>query len=73
MPIVTLRFKLPEEQEEFDLASKAGKYSSTLWSIDQEFFRANIKHGLQQETKHAIIEEVYDKDTQDKIAAWIRN
>lgn len=69
MPVAILKYKLPEEEQEFTLAQKAPSYSHVLWQLDQEFFRANIKYGLQQELKRKIIEEMYDKDTQDKIAA----
>ena len=33
MPIVTLRFDLPEEQSEFDTAINAGKTKSMLWDF----------------------------------------
>lgn len=68
MPVAILKYKLPEETEEFELAQKAGSYSHVLWQLSQEFFRANIKYGLQKEVKDKVIAEMYDKDTQDKIA-----
>lgn len=69
MPIAVLKYKLPDEQEEFALAQKAGGFSSVLWSLDQEFYRANIKYGLQQDLKQRIVNEVFSKETQDKLAA----
>lgn len=69
MAVGILKFTLPEETQEFELAQKAGSYSHVLWQLDQEYFRANTKYGLQADLKKKIIDDVYDKDTQDKIAA----
>jgi hypothetical protein len=44
----TLTFDLPEEQEEFDLASNAGRYRTSLWEVSQEIFRPARKHGYRQ-------------------------
>lgn len=41
----TISFNLPEEQEEFELAIKAGKYRAALWEIGQQVFRPARKHG----------------------------
>ena len=38
-----LKFKLPEEREDFELAQKAGKMQVALWNIDQEL-RRQIKY-----------------------------
>jgi hypothetical protein len=35
MPILTLKFKLPEEHEEAELAQQAGELYSMLWDIAQ--------------------------------------
>lgn len=35
MPIATLRYKLPDEQADFDAAMLARKMASALWDIDQ--------------------------------------
>lgn len=49
-----LKFNLPEEREDFDLACKASKYSITLWEIDQ-WLRGELKHGeLPNETYKAF-------------------
>lgn len=45
MPIVTLKFNLPEEREECDNAMQAGKYSGFLWDVENEVFRPARKHG----------------------------
>jgi hypothetical protein len=42
--IATLRFRLPDEQGEFDAARLGSKALATLWEIDQRC-RALLKHG----------------------------
>jgi len=42
---VTLQFNLPEEEQDFLLATKAGAMSAALWEIGQEIFRPARKHG----------------------------
>ena len=44
MPIATLKFNLPEEKSEYDLAIKGGDYYSALWEIDQRC-RSITKYG----------------------------
>ena len=44
MPTVTLRYRLPDEQDEFDAARLGREALSTLWEIDQ-WCRGRIKHG----------------------------
>jgi hypothetical protein len=44
-----LQFTLPEEQDEFNLAIKAGKLYSALFRIRQEIFRPARKHGYSDE------------------------
>jgi len=39
----TLEFNLPEENQEFELASKSLKMYSTLWELDQ-WLRSEIKY-----------------------------
>jgi hypothetical protein len=43
MPKAILEFNLPEEQDEFELASNTGKYYSVLWDLDQ-YMRNKIKY-----------------------------
>lgn len=50
MPKVIIEFNLPDEQHEYDEVMKASNYSHCLWSFDQEFLRANIKHGIAEYT-----------------------
>jgi hypothetical protein len=44
MPHATLRFRLPDEQSEFDAARQGSEAKSTLWNIDQ-YCRSVCKHG----------------------------
>jgi len=39
----TFTFDLPEEQEEYETYSRAGKYGSVLWDLDQ-WLRSEIKY-----------------------------
>lgn len=64
MPKGVLSFKLPEEQKEFDIASKAGQLHCILYDLDQH---------LRQMTKYASDlqpEEV--TDTYEKIREKLR-
>ena len=51
----TLVFDIPEEQEEFNLAVKAGNLSLTLWDVRQEVFRPARKHGYSDPELAALI------------------
>jgi hypothetical protein len=44
MPHVILRFRLPDEQTEFDAARQGSAAKSCLWDIDQHC-RSVLKHG----------------------------
>jgi len=39
-----LRFRLPQEQSEFDAARQGSEAKAVLWSVD-EYCRSTIKHG----------------------------
>ena len=43
MPKAVLRFKLPEEQSEFNSALKGGNFKSVLWELDQ-WLRGKLKY-----------------------------
>ena len=49
-----LKFNLPEENQEFELATKASKMYCTLWEFDQ-WLRSEIKYGGKE------LDEVRDK------------
>lgn len=66
MPKVIIEFNLPDEQHEYDEVMKASNYSHCLWSFDQEFLRANTKHGIGTDVVNAIMEELkYYNDPED--------
>ena len=44
MPVVTIRYRLPEEQAEYDAARQGQAARSVLWDIDQHC-RSLLKHG----------------------------
>ena len=46
-----LEFNLPEDKEEFNIASKAMEWSILVWDIDQ-MLRSKIKNG---NTSHEVI------------------
>jgi len=46
-----LEFNLPEDKEEFNIASKAMEWSILVWDIDQ-MLRSKIKNG---HTSHEVI------------------
>lgn len=50
-----LKFNLPEENQEFELATKAPKMYSTLWEFDQ-WLRSEIKYSGREE-----LDEIRDK------------
>jgi hypothetical protein len=55
--IATFRFKLPEEQSDFDAARLGSKALLTLWEIDQRC-RGLLKHGEPTEAEARLAEEV---------------
>jgi hypothetical protein len=44
MPTVTIRYRLPDEQSEYDAARLGREALAALWDIDQ-WCRSRIKHG----------------------------
>jgi hypothetical protein len=52
-----LKFKLPEENSEFEMACNAGKMHSALWEIAQEVFRPHRKHGYSNPELNKLCEE----------------
>jgi hypothetical protein len=54
----TLEFSLPEEREEYELTSNAGKYHSALWDL-REAIRQVVKYGT-DEAKVTAWEEVQE-------------
>jgi hypothetical protein len=60
MPKATLSFNLPEEREEFKMATKAGDMSGALWDIAQEVFRPARKHGYPDQRIQTLIDKLND-------------
>lgn len=52
----TLTFDLPDEKEEFDLATNAGRYRSALWEVSQAVFRPARKHGYSHRDINQLLE-----------------
>jgi hypothetical protein len=48
MPEAILKYNLPEEQDDFELAVNAGKYYSVLWDLDQ-YLRNFVKYPSDRE------------------------
>ena len=57
MPTVTLRFRLPGEQAEFDAARQGAEARRVLWDIDQRL-RSLLKHGEPAEAERRLAEEI---------------
>ena len=57
MPTVTIRYRLPEEQAEYDAARLGRAMAATLWEIDQRC-RSLVKHGDPSEPERRLAEEI---------------
>lgn len=57
MPTVTLRYRLPEEQAEFDDARLGSEALQVLWQIDQRC-RSLLKHGEPSGETGELAEEI---------------
>ncbi len=53
-----LKFKLPEEQEEYELAVNGGKANAALFDVRQEIFRPARKHGFSDKKIQDLIERL---------------
>lgn len=58
----TLKFKLPEDQHEFDLARRARNYYLVLYNLDNHL-RNTMKWQELSEEKYKALEETRDKLT----------
>lgn len=68
MPKVTFEFSLPEDQEEFNIASKYSDYYCALWDIANELFRPARKHGY---TGHRS--DLLNSDESSKVIKELEN
>jgi hypothetical protein len=57
MPHVLIRFRLPDEQSEFETAIHGGRARSALWDIDQ-MCRSLLKHGEPTPAERALAERI---------------
>jgi hypothetical protein len=57
MPTATLRYRLPEEQAEFDAARLGRQMAATIWEIDQRC-RSLLKHGEPSGKTGQLAEEI---------------
>jgi hypothetical protein len=55
-----LKFNLPDEQHDFDLAIQGGKMYSALWDISQEL-RAIWKYEELSDEEFKMVERIRDK------------
>jgi hypothetical protein len=54
-----LEFDLPDDQDEFTMATKASKYWVALWDISQRY-RSKLKHEQLSESEYLLIEAERD-------------
>ena len=68
MPIATLRFKLPDEQAEYDAARTGMAARAVLWDIDQRL-RSLLKHGEPTVAEAKLAEEIREmiRDTPESL------
>ena len=59
MPTVTIRYRLPDEQAEFDAARQGAEAKRILWDIDQRL-RSLLKHGEPTDAEAKLAEEIRD-------------
>ena len=57
MPTLTLRFRLPDEQSEYDAARLGREALSTLWEIEKHC-RSRVKHGTPTPEERGLAEEI---------------
>jgi glutamate-1-semialdehyde aminotransferase len=57
MPTVTLRYRLPDEQSEYDAARLGSEAMQVLWQIDQHC-RSLCKHGTPTAEERRLAEQI---------------
>ena len=57
MPTATLRYRLPEEQNDYDAARLGRQMVAVIWEIDQRC-RLLVKHGDPSEETARLAEEI---------------
>jgi D-ribose pyranose/furanose isomerase RbsD len=62
MPIATLQFNLPDEQNEYNLVCNASKMSLVLWHILEEILIKKIRYSEGLSEEHVkILEDMRDE------------
>ena len=57
MPTATIRYRLPEEQGQYDAARLGSKMAAVIWEIDQRC-RSLLKHGQPSGETGQLAEEI---------------
>ena len=57
MPTVTIRYRLPDEQADYNAARLGGEAITALWDIDQHC-RAILKHGEPTDEERRLAQEI---------------
>ena len=57
MPVVTLRYALPDEQDDFDAARTGAEARRVLWAIDQHC-RSRLKHADPTPAERLLAEDI---------------
>ena len=57
MPTVTIRYRLPDEQSEYDAARLGSEARQVLWQIDQHC-RSLCKHGEPTAEQRRLAEQI---------------
>ena len=57
MPVVTIRYTLPDEQGDFDAARQGSEARRVIWEIDQRC-RSLLKHGEPSDETARLAEEI---------------
>jgi len=57
MPHVIIRFRLPEDQGDFDAAMQGRDAKSVIWEVDQ-YCRGVLKHGEPSEEAATYLERI---------------
>jgi hypothetical protein len=68
MTTAILKYRLPEEQEEFELAMKGSCYSALLWSLDQDFLRKNTKYGVGEDVVRRALSYLVEEGAEQPVA-----
>lgn len=70
-----LEFKLPEEKQDFEYASRGAEYMHTIDEIWNEVFRPHYKHGYKDKELQKLMEDNWDVASKimDKLADIYRD